>query len=147
MQEWTDAELAARCRAGDDDAWRELVDRFSRYVHAIATQGYRLHGDEAEDVFQDVFARAYERLESLRSNEALRPWIGQLTGRLCIDRIRAARPESAGEDTVDLEAEDVLARIDEALDVHVALAALSSDCREILTASIPRSPSSQQVTR
>ena len=42
MKEYTDAELAARCRAGDQDAWRELVDRFSRYVYAITTQGFRL---------------------------------------------------------------------------------------------------------
>ena len=34
----TDGELVARCRAGDQEAWRELVDRFSRYVFAIAVQ-------------------------------------------------------------------------------------------------------------
>ena len=37
----TDSELVARCRAGDPDAWRELVERYSRYVYAI-TQAFRL---------------------------------------------------------------------------------------------------------
>ena len=38
----TDAQLVARCREGDDDAWRELVERFSRYVYAIAVQAFCL---------------------------------------------------------------------------------------------------------
>ena len=69
----TDAGLVARCRAGDDDAWEELVRRFSRYVLAIAQQAYRLSPADAEDVFQDVFARTYERLGDLRNDEACGP--------------------------------------------------------------------------
>ena len=92
--EVSDAALVARCRAGDDDAWRELVDRFSRYVYAIAVQGFRLGQQDAEDVFQDVFARVYERLGSLRDDEAVRPWIAQLTRRVCIDRLRSGARES-----------------------------------------------------
>ena len=86
----TDAELVARCRAGDEDAWRELVDRFSRYVYAISVQAFRLPPHDAEDVFQEVFARVYERLDQLRSDEAVRPWIGQLTRRICLDKLRIA---------------------------------------------------------
>ena len=92
--EVSDAALVARCRTGDDDAWRELVDRFSRYVYAIAVQGFRLGQQDAEDVFQDVFARVYERLGSLRDDDAVRPWIAQLTRRVCIDRLRSGARES-----------------------------------------------------
>ena len=49
----SDAALVARCRAGEDEAWRELVERFSRYVYAIAVQAFRLAEQDAEDVFQD----------------------------------------------------------------------------------------------
>ena len=87
---------SALCRAGDEDAWRELVERFSRYVYAITTQGFRLAPDEADDVFQDVFARAYERLDTLRSDEALRPWIGQLARRCCLDRLRPSTRAAGG---------------------------------------------------
>src|SRR5215475_4909383 len=90
----TDAELVARCRAGDQGAWAELVERFSRYVYAIAVQGFRLSEQDAEDVFQEVFARVYERLDSLREDEAVRPWIAQVTRRLCIDRLRSKTRES-----------------------------------------------------
>ncbi|MDQ2911151.1 MAG: sigma-70 family RNA polymerase sigma factor [Actinomycetota bacterium] len=131
--ELTDAALVARCREGDDEAWRELVERFSRYVYAIAIQGFRLSPHDAEDVFQDVFARVYERLDSLREDDAVRPWIAQLTRRLCIDRLRSgAREQPAEEELADVPAEDVLAEVEEAFDVHEALAELPENCREIL---------------
>src|SRR6266536_1198405 len=56
----TDADLVVRCRSGEQEAWNELVNRFSRYVYAIATRIYRLDKHDAEDVFQEVFARTYE---------------------------------------------------------------------------------------
>src|SRR5438046_9583547 len=80
------AELVARCRAGDEGAWAQLVERFSRYVYAIATQGFRLRDHDAEDVFQEVFAKHYERLDSHRSDDALQPSIAHLTRRECVDK-------------------------------------------------------------
>ena len=127
-----DAQLVARCRTGDDDAWRELVNRFSRYVHAIAVQAYRLSPADAEDVFQEVFARTYEHLDRLRDDGSIRPWLGQLTRRLAIDRLReTAREEPTGAELESPEADETLARIDEALAVHEALAGLPEHCREI----------------
>ena len=69
----TDSQLVARCRAGDEQAWAELVQRFSRYVYAISVQAFRLPESDAEDVFQEVFARAYQHLDSLRDDAAVRP--------------------------------------------------------------------------
>ena len=130
----TDAALVARCRTGDDAAWRELVDRFSRYVYAIAVQGFRLSQQDAEDVFQEVFTRVYERLDSLREDEAIRPWIAQLTRRLCIDRLRAGARESDADidELPELGAEDDLTALEEAFDVHEAMAELPETCRQIL---------------
>jgi len=128
------AQLVARCREGDEDAWAALVERFSRYVYAIATQGFRLPQHDAEDVFQEVFAKVYERLDSLRNDEAIQPWLAQLTRRVCVDRLRSGSREEATdepEQAADPD-EDALARIDEALDVHDAMAALPENCREIL---------------
>ena len=129
----TDAQLVARCRTGEEDAWNELVNRFSRYVYGIAVQAFRLAEHDAEDVFQDCFARVYENLDKLRDDSALRPWIGQLTRRLCIDRIRgSSRERPAEEEELLAVAEDTIVTLDESLTVHEALAALSGDCREIL---------------
>jgi RNA polymerase sigma factor (sigma-70 family) len=128
-----DAELVARCRAGDQPAWNELVERFARYVLAIATQAYRLSQHDAEDVFQEVFARTYTHLDTLRDDSAIRPWIGQLTRRLAIDRLRSGAREQPDADTHEVAAPDSeLERIDLALDVHRAMALLPEHCQEIL---------------
>ena len=128
----TDAQLVARCRAGDQSAWNELVERFSRYVYAIAVQGFRLSGHDAEDVFQEVFARVYEHLDRLRSDEAIRPWIAQLTRRLCIDRLRAGGREAPAELEETAEVDERLAALDDAITVRAGLDAVGEPCREIL---------------
>jgi RNA polymerase sigma-70 factor (ECF subfamily) len=130
----SDAEIVARCRRGDAEAWNLLVERFSRYVYAICVRAFGLSRNDAEDVFQEVFARVYERLDRLRDDEAIRPWIAQLTRRLCIDRIRAGKRETVGDDgTVDEEAVDeTLMQLDEAMTVRAGLDAVGDPCREIL---------------
>jgi RNA polymerase sigma factor (sigma-70 family) len=129
----SDAELVAACRRGDEAAWRELVERFSRYVYAIASRAYGLDEVDAEDVFQEVFARAYEHLDRLRSDEAIRPWIAALTRRLAIDRLRAAAREEPSDEAFEpTDPHDAIAEIDEALTVHEALARLPERCGEIL---------------
>ena len=128
----SDAQLVARCRQGEDEAWRELVERFSRYVYAIAVQAYRLPPSDAEDVFQEVFARAYENLHKLRDDNAIRPWLAQLTRRLCLDTIRASSRVQPEESVEPEEVDDTIAKLDESLVVHEALATLPDNCREIL---------------
>jgi RNA polymerase sigma-70 factor (ECF subfamily) len=129
-----DEQLVARCRAGDDEAWRELVARFSRYVYAITTQAFRLSAHDAEDVFQEVFARAYERLDRLRDDGALRPWLAQMTRNLCVDRLREGTRESPGieDDLAPRDLDERMSMLDDALSVHAALAELPENCREIL---------------
>jgi RNA polymerase sigma-70 factor (ECF subfamily) len=128
----TEAELVARCRAGDTAAWNELVERFSRYVYAICSQGFRLSEHDAEDVFQDVFTRVFTHLDRLRDDEAFRPWLAQLTRRTCIDRLRSGGRESPVEELEPAEVDETLSMLDEALTVHEAMAELPENCREIL---------------
>jgi RNA polymerase sigma factor (sigma-70 family) len=130
--ELTDAQLVARCRSGDQEAWRALVERFSRYVYAIAVQAFKLPEHDAEDVFQEVFARAYEHLHKLRDDEAIRPWLAQLTRRLCIDRLRAGSSEQLEQEVEIPDADDTIGRLDDSLAVHDALATLPDNCQDIL---------------
>jgi RNA polymerase sigma factor (sigma-70 family) len=139
----TDAELVRACRAGDEGAWNELVERYSRYVYAIATRGFRLGDEDAEDVFQDVFTRIYTRLDSLRDDSALRPWIGQLTRRRCLDTI-AARREVATEEIAEEGSTD-LADVEEAFEVREALAALPEACQDILDRFFTRDQSYRTI--
>jgi RNA polymerase sigma factor (sigma-70 family) len=142
----TDAALVARCRSGDQSAWNELVERFSRYVFAIAVQAFRLSEHDAEDVFQEVFARVYTHLGALRDDEAFRPWLGQLTRRVCINRLRSSSRELPAEGEDELaDDEDVIGRLDEALSVHEAMATLPEHCREILDRFFARDESYRAI--
>ena len=127
----SDSDLVARCRAGEAAAWDALVDRYARYVHAIVTRVYRLPPDDAEDVFQEVFARVFERLDTLRDGDALRPWIAQLARRCSVDaHRRSGREVPVAEPPED--GDEGLARLDEAMSVRAALDGLSPECGEIL---------------
>jgi RNA polymerase sigma factor (sigma-70 family) len=144
--ELSDAQLVRRCRDGDAGAWHLLVERFSRYVYAIVVQGFRLRDDDAEDVFQEVFAKAYEHLGRLRDDDAFRPWIAQLTRNACVDRLRVAPREEAGGDELErADFDDTLVRLDEALAVRDALSRLSPQCREILDRFFTRDESYRTI--
>ncbi len=128
-----DGELVARCRAGDQAAWGQLVERYSRYVYAIAVKGFRLPEADAEDVFQDAFLRIYERLGTLRDDEALRPWIAQVTRRLCLDRLADSSRRAPGASDAEAVVEDEgFGELEEAMDVREALGALDPGCRDLL---------------
>jgi RNA polymerase sigma factor (sigma-70 family) len=142
-----DAVLVARCREGDGEAWRELVERYSRYVYAIATRGFGLTRDEAEDVFQETFTRAYLHISGLRQDFAVRSWLAQVTRRLAIDRIRM-RARDQPEATFEADArgaEPSTDQIDAALDVHIAMATLPEHCHEILDRFFARDESYRKI--
>jgi RNA polymerase sigma factor (sigma-70 family) len=138
-----DEQLVARCRAGDEAAWNELVERFSRFVYAICIRGFRLPESDAEDVFQDVFAKTFEQLHRLRDDGAIRPWIAQLTRRTCIDRLRADRETAVAE--IEESSTSETAEIERALDVRHALEALPSACRDILDRFFARDESYRMI--
>jgi RNA polymerase sigma factor (sigma-70 family) len=141
-----DADLVARCREGDQQAWNELVNRFSRYVYAITSRVYRLGDHDAEDVFQEVFARTYERIGELRDDEAIRPWIATLTRRLCVDRLRSDSREQPMDEPIDPgEADNAIETLDEALAVHEGLKALPEHCGEILDRFFARDESYRTI--
>jgi RNA polymerase sigma-70 factor (ECF subfamily) len=142
----SDAELVQRCRAGNTDAWNELVERFSRYVYAVCTRGFRLSEEDAEDVFQEVFTRVFTHLDTLRNDAALRPWIAQLTRRLCLDSIQKGGREQA---TAEPLAEDLtsdLDEIDEAFTVREAMTTLSDACQDILDRFFARDQSYRTIS-
>jgi RNA polymerase sigma factor (sigma-70 family) len=142
----TDAQLVERCRAGDPKAWDALVERFSRYVYAICTKGFRLGEEDAEDVFQDVFTRVYTHLDTLRDDTALRPWIAQLTRRRCLDTIaRRGREQPADEPLLE-EGRDDFAEIDEAFEVREAVTTLPKACQEILDRFFARDQSYKTIS-
>lgn len=133
LRRQSDAALVQLCRSGDSRAWERLVERFSRYVHAIAVNGFRLSPADAEEVFQEVFMRVYEHLGELRDEDAVRPWVAQLTRRAALDLLRSrARIELRASAAEPVTAEDPFARVDDVLAVRSALAAVPAPAREVV---------------
>jgi RNA polymerase sigma-70 factor (ECF subfamily) len=140
-----DHALVARCRAGDQDAWQELVRRHATMVHAILRGGFRLDQHAAEDVFQDVFTRVYLRLDSVRDDSAVRAWIGQITRNAALDWLRRAGHEVAIEAVDDGSYDEPLAAIDQALIVRDALTRLPEHQQQILDRFFARDESYKTI--
>lgn len=95
-----DALLAAACR-GDPDAFAEIYHRYKGDVLRLAALTLHDRG-EAEDVTQETFLKAYRARRSVRSGQALRPWLLTICRRTCLDRLRA----HPGRPPLSLDAED-----------------------------------------
>jgi RNA polymerase sigma-70 factor (ECF subfamily) len=97
-----------RARAGDAEAFRELVDRHSRAVFRVA---YRVTGrtEDAEDVVQETFLRAFKQLDRFESRANFGTWLHRIAVNCAVDLIRARprREMPEEQDTLDrLSADD-----------------------------------------
>ena len=82
-----DAEEVERARAGDAEAFRVLVERHSRVLFRVA---YRLTGNEqdAEDVVQEAFLKAYRRLDQFKSRADIGSWLYRIAANCAVDVLR-----------------------------------------------------------
>jgi RNA polymerase sigma-70 factor (ECF subfamily) len=86
----SDADLVAQARAGDGDAFRVLVERHSRKVYRLA---FRLIGNEedAEDIVQETFLRAYRSLERFNEQAQFSSWIYRIASNHALDMLRGRK--------------------------------------------------------
>lgn len=82
----------ARARTGDEAAYRWLLGRYRGRVVRLAAHILR-RDVEAEDVAQEAFVRAFQRLSEFQNKGRFSAWLFQITVRLCLDRRRSARWE------------------------------------------------------
>jgi len=82
-----DKVLAARCREGDRDAFRTLVQKYERRIYGIVV-GMIRDREEAWDLTQEVFVKVYRHLGSFEGNSSLYTWMYRITVNLSIDYIR-----------------------------------------------------------
>jgi RNA polymerase sigma-70 factor, ECF subfamily len=86
-----DRELVDRARTGDIAAFEALVERHRDVVYRVAAR--TVGHDEAEDVSQDAFLRAFHRLPSFRGEAPFRAWLLSITRNAAINQIARRRPE------------------------------------------------------
>src|SRR5438132_1923246 len=85
-----EAALVRRVQAGDEMAFREVVERFQTKVFSIIYGILRNHND-AEDIAQQVFAKVYFSIRSFDFRSSLLTWIYKITVNECYDYLRKKR--------------------------------------------------------
>jgi RNA polymerase sigma-70 factor (ECF subfamily) len=95
----TDEELIARVLAGDEASYGTLVTRYRDYVYTIAV---RIVGsdEDAEDVAQEAFVRAYRALPRFRGDSKFSSWLYRIATNRALTHLKKRRRRA---DTVDIE--------------------------------------------
>ena len=96
-----DQDLVRQCRAGDVHAYAELVRRHRRAVYGLA-RGILGDADEAEDVAQEAFIRAYRALGRLGGGRAFLGWLRRIAVNCAITRLRQRGRDSRGRSRLEL---------------------------------------------
>lgn len=91
-----DADLVALVRGGDRQAFRHVMRRSNQRLFRVA-RGVLNNDDEAEDVVQEAYVHAYEKLASFRGDASLLTWLTRIVLNEAYGRLRHRRP------TVDIE--------------------------------------------
>ena len=97
-----DAVAVARARGGDSEAFRLLVERHSRSVYKVA---YRVTGnaDDAEDVVQETFLKAYRQLDRFEERSSFGTWLHRIAWNCSVDLLRARPKREQAEEADTLE--------------------------------------------
>lgn len=107
MEEQTDPELVTASLEGNRFAYAELVRRHQDAVFGLAV-GMTRNREDAADMAQEAFIRAYSRLEQYNPAHAFRPWVlricANLTKNLFRKRVRRRRIEEQHRELAEIEA-------------------------------------------
>jgi RNA polymerase sigma-70 factor (ECF subfamily) len=138
----SDEELIEACRQGEASAFDVLVGRWEDKIRGAC---WRVLGseDEARDVAQEAFLKAYRGLSGFKQEARFSSWLYQIAVNLCRDRLRRRRTraavsldelESSGSVLVEggPGVQDALIREDLASAVRRAISALSPEQREVV---------------
>jgi RNA polymerase sigma-70 factor, ECF subfamily len=103
--------LVAQAKAGDQNAFAELVNRYERKIYRLAKNITR-NDEDAEDVLQDAFLKAYTHLDSFKGDSKFYTWIVRIAVNEALMRLRKRKtdrsvpldePVELGEETVQRE--------------------------------------------
>ena len=137
----TDADLVSATRAGDRQAFDTIVERHRRQVYQLC---YRFTGnhEDASDLTQDVFVRAFRSLQTFKGQASLGTWLYRIAVNVSLNKVGARRPEVVSIDAL-AQAQDprVVAAGDSASD-----ALLRGERARHVRAAIARLPKKQRAT-
>ena len=132
----TDAWLSERARDGDPEAFGLLVERYMRrtYVHALGIVGSR---EDAFDLSQEAFARAYRARHTLDPSRPFYGWLYQILRRVCFNYLRDAKTRAR---LTTAERAEWLVPAGPHADVDPAAATLRAELQEQVALALSRLP-------
>jgi len=113
------ADIVQRVRAGDVDAFGQIVKGYERRVFALAVMILR-NREGADDVTQDAFVRAFERLDLYDVRRPFYPWLATITMRLSRNWLARHSPGARRETPIQPESSAYASAAPAALDVLAA---------------------------
>ena len=108
MNRTDDRQLIRRLQDGDEEAVRELADRYSHRIFQMALRHMK-NREDAEEVTQDVLMKVYRKIDRFRGDAALSSWIYRITFNTAMSRLRTHRAGRAA----DAERDRTLAKRDQ----------------------------------
>ena len=100
-----ESDFIARARKGDKGAYRTLVEGYQDRVFALTLSMVR-NREQAEDLTQDIFVKAYFALDSFKGDSAFFTWLYRVSSNACLDYLRKNKlPEVSLDQTLDEEGE------------------------------------------
>jgi RNA polymerase sigma-70 factor (ECF subfamily) len=132
-----EAQLITQAKGGNNDAFSKLVNLYGRRIY-YAAYSFLHNVDDAADIVQEVFLRAYKNLSSFDTKRSFYPWLYRIARNLCINTVkRASRRDTAlpAEELIASNGPDPaaeLVRSEEIKELHEALDKLPEKQREII---------------
>jgi RNA polymerase sigma-70 factor (ECF subfamily) len=142
--------LVQACLAGRSDAFDVIVERHRRAVYQLCYRFVSNHED-ASDLSQDVFLRAYRGLRGFRGTSSLATWLYRIGVNVCLNRVSVKAPPTESIDAqqhVDTRAESASERMlkgERAARVRAAIAQLPRKQRATLILRIYQEMSHQEI--
>jgi RNA polymerase sigma-70 factor (ECF subfamily) len=135
MQE--DNAIIAEIRAGDKEVYRQLVERYQQRVFQTC-MGFVHNEDDAADLSQDIFIRAYEKLSSFKGEALFSTWLYRMTSNMAINFIRKRKLRSYFQ-RMDDDRTSVEIKSGESADAHV----LRTEQKKLLKKALEKLTTSQ----
>jgi len=85
-----DFHLVERCKQADHCAFEDLIDRYKNKVYNYVCRMID-RPEDAEDITQEVFVRAYQSIDRFRGDSSFQTWIFRIATNLCVDYSRRAK--------------------------------------------------------
>lgn len=139
LSDLTDELLVLGCLAGDDEAWRVLLERYGKLIFTVA-YSFNFPTTIVEEVYQDVCLQAIRKMYTLQDRSKLQAWLVTIAKRLCMQRKRKMKQVVLGSEYLEeifaenTVLEETVIRHETQSLLEEALSKLGDRCRYIIEA-------------